>query len=354
MNSRLSRLRRKFKDKKIDAILISQPENRRYISGFSGSDGHLFITQHKAILATDFRYVIQAEQQAADFEILKISSGADKWLPDLAAGLGLKNLGFEATDVSFSSYNKLGGSLAECKPGLKLIPLEGIVESLRILKEPAEIEAVKKAVAVSDAAMGYIIKAVKPGMTEIEAAWMVEEYLRRNGSQPIPFDIIVASGPNAAMPHAIPSEKAIKSGEPVIIDMGARVDGYTSDISRTICPGKADGTFKKIYSIVLKAQQAAIDGITNGTSAAEADNMARRVIEQAGYGKEFGHSLGHGVGLAVHERPGISPVSEDKLVNGMTFTIEPGIYIPGWGGVRIEDTVLLKNGKIEALSKVNK
>ncbi|MFC1866365.1 M24 family metallopeptidase, partial [Chloroflexota bacterium] len=199
-----------------------------------------------------------------------------------------------------------------------------------------------------------ITNAIQPGMKEIEAAWRVEKFLRQNGSQPIPFDIIVASGPNAAMPHARPSQRIIKNGEPVIIDLGARVDGYTSDISRTICVGGADDTFKKLYSIVLKAQQAAIEGITDATSAIEADKLARRVIEEASYNKEFSHGLGHGLGLAVHEKPHIGFNSKDTLINGMLFTLEPGIYIPDWGGIRIEDTVLLKNGNIEVLSKAIK
>ena len=354
MNDRLYRLRQKLKEYGIEAALISQPENRRYISGFDGSAGYLIITQKKAVLVTDFRYIMQAKRQVTDFKILKTGGDADKWLPDLAAGMGLKNIGFEATGISFTLYKKLADALEHSVSELKLVPMEGIVESLRAIKEPLEIEAVKKAVAISDAAMDYITNAIQPGMKEIEAAWQAEKYMRQNGSQPIPFDIIVVSGRNAAMPHARPSQKIIKNGEPVIIDLGARVDGYTSDISRTICAGGADDTFKKLYDIVLKAQQAAIEGITDATSALEADKLARRVIEQAGYNEEFGHGLGHGLGLAVHEKPHIGFNSKDTLSNGMLFTLEPGIYIPNWGGIRIEDTVLLKNGNIEVLSRAIK
>ena len=191
-------------------------------------------------------------------------------------------------------------------------------------------------------------------MTEKETAWEIEKFLRQEGSEGIPFEIIVASGPNSALPHARPKEKILCSGEPVLVDMGARINGYCSDFSRTLCLGKADKTLQEIYNIVLKAQTAAIEGIESGMDASQADQLARSVVEQAGYGDAFGHGLGHGVGLAVHEFPTLGPRSSDSLADGMVFTIEPGIYLAGQGGVRIEDMVVLKNGKAKVLSKAKR
>ncbi|MFC1846710.1 M24 family metallopeptidase [Chloroflexota bacterium] len=354
MNNRLDLLRRGLKEKSVEAILISQSQNRRYISGFDGTAGYLLVTAQKTILATDFRYIEQAKQQTSAFEVLQTSGKLEEWLPGLTSRLGLKRLGFEADNVSFSIYNRLRDVLSDPATDIELVPLAGLVESLRAIKEPSEIEHIKKAATISDAAMDYVNHTLLAGMTEIEVAWKLEQFLRQNGSQGIPFDIIVASGTNAALPHAKPSERVIKNGEPVIIDLGASIQGYTSDISRTICPGEVDDTFRKLYAAVLKAQQMAIDGIKAGISAIDADNLSRLVIEQAGYGKQFGHGLGHGVGLAVHEKPNIGPTSKDELEDNMVFTIEPGIYIPKWGGIRIEDTVMLKNGRIEVISKTVK
>jgi Xaa-Pro aminopeptidase len=191
-------------------------------------------------------------------------------------------------------------------------------------------------------------------MSEMEVAWEIEKFLREKGSQPLPFDLIVASGPNAALPHAKPSERIIQTGEPVIVDIGARVNGYTSDMTRTFCLGNPDDTFKKVYDTVLGAQLAALAIIKEDMSGSEADTLARTVIEEAGYKEAFGHGLGHGVGLATHEMPRLGPNSTDKLTSGMVFTVEPGIYLPGWGGVRIEDVAVIDNGKVKSISKARK
>jgi Xaa-Pro aminopeptidase len=195
---------------------------------------------------------------------------------------------------------------------------------------------------------------IRPGITEKEIAWEIEKNLRQKGSEGIPFEIIVASGPNSALPHARPTEKTIRSGEPVLIDMGARISGYCSDLSRTLFIGKADKTFHEIYTIVLKAQTTAIERIESDMDASQADQWARSVVEQAGYGDAFGHGLGHGVGLAIHEFPRLGLSSSDSLANGMVFTIEPGIYLAGRGGVRIEDMVVLESGKAKVLTRAEK
>jgi len=351
ITDRLQKLRQGLVEQGIDALLISQPENRYYLSGFDGSSGYLLITPQKATLATDFRYIEQAKTQAPDYEIFRITSDTDSWFPELVAGLNLERLGFEAGDVTFAMYWRLTELFSKAESRLKLVPVGGLVESLRSKKEPEEIELITKAVEITDNAFKYIEEIIHIGMTEKELAWEIERFLRETGSEAVPFDIIVASGPNSALPHAKPSSRAIRAGEPVIIDIGAKCGGYSSDLSRTTCLGSGDDTFNKIYDTVLRAQQAALTGIEAGMTGDQADSLARAVIEQAGYGEAFGHGLGHGLGLAPHEQPRLGPRSSDRLVDGMVFTIEPGIYLVGWGGVRIEDDVVMESGKARLISK---
>ena len=352
LKNRLHKLRQRLAEKKIDAILISQPENRYYLSGFDGSSGYLLITPQSTILATDFRYLEQAKTQAPDYEIFPITNDIADWFPKLITELGLKRLGFEAGHVTFALHRKLTDILKP--PQLKLVPLNGLVESLRAIKEPEEIEFITKAAEITDNAFAYIEEIIHIGMSEKEVAWEIEKFLRENGSETIPFDVIVASGPNSALPHAKPSPRTIRSGEPVIIDMGARCGGYSSDLSRTICLGTQDDTFSKMYNAVLGAQLAALAIIKEGMTGEQADTLARTVIEQAGYGQAFGHGLGHGLGLASHESPRLGPNSVELLTSGMVFTVEPGIYLTGWGGVRIEDVVVMENGKPRVISKARK
>jgi Xaa-Pro aminopeptidase len=209
-------------------------------------------------------------------------------------------------------------------------------------------------VEITDDAFEYVSGIIDVGMSEEAVAWEIEKFLRENGSQAVPFDIIVASGPNSALPHAKPSPRPICAGEPVVIDIGARVGGYSSDLSRTICLGSPDDTFNKVYDIVLGAQLAALAIIKQGMTGDEADRLARTVIEEAGYGEAFGHGLGHGIGLASHEQPRLGPKSSERLTDGMVFTIEPGIYLAGWGGVRVEDVILMEEGKVRVMSKARK
>jgi Xaa-Pro aminopeptidase len=352
--SRIEKLIEGLGEKKIDGIIISQPENRRYLSGFDGSDGFLIITADKRILATDARYTIQARSQAPDYEILTVSSDMGGWLPELAAGLNIKRLGFEGGHLTFGLYRRLCDILDKGKSGLRLIPVENMAEPLRAVKEPEEIELIARAAGIADAAMEHIRESIRPSMTEIEAAWEIERFMRERGSQPLPFEVIVAAGPNSALPHAQPSARAIERAEPIVIDIGARVGGYASDLSRTLCLGAPDDTFKKVYDTVLGAQAGAIALLKPGMTGAEADRLARAIIEEGGYGGAFGHGLGHGVGLATHEYPRLGPSSAEELTEGMVFTVEPGIYLEGWGGVRIEDLVVMEAGKVREISKAQK
>jgi Xaa-Pro aminopeptidase len=354
VNRRLIKLRRKFSENKIDAVFITQAENRRYLSGFDGSAGFLIIKEKKAVLATDFRYTEQAIVEAPDFEILRIASNLD-WFPNLLGELGIKRIGFEAGYVSYHFHRQLYNTLKKKKLPVKMVPVDGLVESIRAVKEPGEIELIEKSSAITDAAYESVAATIRPGLTEKQVAWELEESLRENGSQTLPFEIIVASGPRAALPHAKPSERVIEDGDPVVIDMGARFQGYASDMTRTICAGgRADTTFKKVYSTVMEAQSKAMEAIVRGITGHDADNAAREVIDRAGYGEDFGHALGHGVGLAAHELPRLGPGSKETLTDGMVFTVEPGIYISGWGGVRIEDTAVMEKGQARPVTKAVK
>lgn len=351
---RLEKLRHRLAEQEIDGIFVSQPENRYYLSGFDGSSGYLFITPQDTVLATDFRYLEQAKMQAPEYQIFKITGGMGNWFPGLVTELNLRRLGFETGDITFALYRQLSDTLNKAHSRLQLVPLDGLVESLRAIKEPEEIGLITGAAEITDRAVEYIKDIAHAGMTEKQLAWEIEKFMRENGSQTLPFEVIAASGPNSALPHAKPSQRKINSGEPVVIDIGARLGGYASDLTRTICLGTPDDTFKKVYDTVLGAQLAALALIKEGMNGDEADSLARTVIEEAGYGEAFGHGLGHGVGLVPHEQPRLGPNSTEPLTSGMVFTIEPGIYLPGWGGVRIEDLVIMENGVIRILSKVKK
>ncbi|NOQ44031.1 MAG: M24 family metallopeptidase, partial [Dehalococcoidia bacterium] len=333
------------------AILISRGENLRYLSGFTGSAGFLLISETNSILATDFRYIEQAKYQAPHFEIFHTKGELREWFPELVSSLGLERIGLEANDMSLAAYRQLVATIGKEH---EMVPTEEIVESLRAVKDDGEREHIVQAVGISDDAFEEFSSLLHTGMTEKEAAWGIERLLREKGSEIVPFDVIVASGPNSALPHHQPTDRAILSGEPVVIDIGARFNGYSSDLSRTVCLGKEDKNFGKIYDLVLGAQLTAIATIETGMSGDLADSLARTVIEQGGYGENFGHVLGHGIGLAAHEAPRLGRESRDILTDGMVFTIEPGIYISGWGGVRIEDVVVLEQGRARVLSRARK
>jgi len=329
LEDRLKRVRQGLAEKEVDAIFISQPENRRYLSGFDGSTGYLLITAQDAILATDFRYLERARRQAPGYEIFRIDGDTDDWFPKLATEVSVKKLGFETRHVTFYRYKQLSDILKRARIELRLIPVDGLVESLRAIKEPEEVELITQAAAISDVTFEYAEGMIRTGMTEQEVAWEIEKFMRDKGSEAIPFDVIVGSGPNASSPHAKPSSRTIGPGEPIVIDLGAKIEGYCSDLTRTICLGTPDKTFGRVYDTVLGAQLTAMAMIREGMTGDEADSMGRIVLREAGYGEAFGHALGHGVGLAPHERPRLGPDSQDVMASGMVFTIEPGIYLAG-------------------------
>jgi len=326
----------------LPAVLISQPENRRYLSGYKAEDGsltessgHLLLTPDRALLLTDFRYQEEAAQEADGFQVRVYKQGLDKLLAELAAELNINRLGFEAEFLTFAAVKRLEKALE----GVELTPLTDLATNLRLIKEPAEVEAVEASLALMEEVLERLISRLEdPGakpLSEEAAAWRIVTWLKEKGAG-IAFEPIVASGPNGAKPHAVPTDKKIVPGEPVVIDVGALLDGYRSDITRTIWLGPFSTKFKEVYAVVRRAQLAAMEGIRPGMSTVEADALAREVIREAGYGEFFGHSLGHGVGLATHEPPTVGPLKPSELKPGMVHTIEPGIYLPGWGGVRLE------------------
>ena len=355
MKERVEGLVAQFPEKDLDGVLISAPENRRFLSGFSGSAGYLFITKDNAVLVTDSRYTEQAGNQSPDFEVKQVKGGWG-WLVDELKASGAKKVGFESQDMSVSSYNGLIDAIKgdSSLGGVSLIPAPGLAENQRIIKDQEELVALQKAIDASDLAMDQVCPAITPGMTEKEVAWKMEMAMRDFGADTISFDTIVAAGPNGAMAHHQPSDYVIKHGDPIVIDMGAKVGGYCSDLSRSIAVGEADETFKKIYDIVLGAQLTAINTVKVGMTGEECDSLSRDVIAEAGYGDNFGHSLGHGVGLFIHENPRVGPRSPDILEVNTVFTVEPGIYLTGWGGIRIEDIVILREDGAVPLSKATK
>ena len=334
MSDRLNRLVAQFPEKELDALLISAPENRRYLSGFTGSAGYLFISSERAVLVTDSRYTEQATNQAPDFQVMQVRGGWD-WFLEQLKETGVKRVGFESRDMTVATYNSLVGAVKDdsALSQVSMIATAEMPEEGRVFKDQRELALLQRAIDASDAAMEAVCPNITVGMTEREVAWRMEMAMRDFGADGISFDTIVASGPNGAMAHHRPSDRAIQAGEPIVIDMGAIVEGYCSDITRTVVVGEPDETFRKIYDIVLGAQLTAINTVRPGMTGEDCDDLSRAVIAEAGYGGNFGHSLGHGVGLAVHENPRVSPRSPDKLEPNMVFTVEPGIYLTGWGGI---------------------
>jgi Xaa-Pro aminopeptidase len=351
---RIQLLRGKFAKNKIEAILVSQPENLFYLSGCEGLEGYLLITEGQTILVTDFRYIEQAQRQSPDFEIYQIKGKMTDWLPALFSNLNIKRLGFESSHLTLSVFKQIAGILKKVESKPRLRPVNGLIESLRAVKDAEEVGRIIEAIKITDSVYAYVEDILQPGMTEIELAWKIEKFMREHGSQTVPFELIVAAGANSALPHARPSGYVIQKGEPVVIDIGSKYRFYGSDLTRTFFTGKPDETFRKIYTTVLQAQQTAISNIKAGMSGSEADSIARDIISKAGHGEAFGHSLGHGIGLVTHENPRLGQNSPDILEEGMVFTLEPGIYLSGWGGIRIEDDIIIEKGRTRVLSSAPK
>lgn len=320
----------------LQALLISRPQNRRYLTGFTGSAGMALVTATEAYLLTDFRYIEQARVQAPHFEIVRTGLPGQDALKEKTISLGLEQLGFEQHFVTYMDYQDLYQRLA-----LSLVPQEGLVEKLRAVKDEDEIAHMQKAAQIAEAAWQKILPQIKVGKSEQEIALELEIAMRRLGAEGLAFPIIAASGPRSALPHGAPTQRLLQKGDFLTLDFGAVYGGYCSDMTRTLVLGEASPKQEEIYELVLKAQLVAQEAVKPGLSGKELDDIARSIIADAGYGEYFGHGLGHGVGLEVHEAPRASRISQDLLEPGMIVTIEPGIYLPGFGGVRIEDMILV-------------
>ena len=353
--------KRLFQSTQIDALLLTDAANMRYVSGFTG-EGYVYLSKESRMVVTDSRYTIAARQQSPDYEIVQWSK--DGYYAELRKRIEkeqIESLGFEDQVMTVAAYKKLkekltGENLLKDEltntPALKvtLVPIEEKVTALRAVKTEEEMKKIRQAEAIGDRAYARIIKKLQPGMTEKQVAAWLEFYMKEEGAEGLSFETIVASGMHSAMPHAVPTDKVLEEGDFLTMDFGCMYQGYCSDMTRTVVIGKANDRQREVYETVLRAQQTALTGIRPGMTGKEIDALARDVIREAGYGEYFGHSLGHSVGLEIHESPNFS-TKEDRLIEpGMVVTVEPGIYIEGFGGVRIEDVVIITENGCENIT----
>jgi Xaa-Pro aminopeptidase len=357
-SKRIAGLRQQFAEMDCDTAWIIQPENRRYLSGFKAEDGQLtessgslLINEDLSVLVTDSRYTLDARREAVDFEVKTIKRGILEGLPGLLKTMGTESLGFEGDHLTWSLHRELSESLRVSSPPVSLVPMNGLVEKMRTLKDEQEVTALEASADLMSEILDEVIEGLKPDVTEKQVAWKIEGLVREAGAEGVAFPPIVASGPNSALPHAVPTERRLAPGEPIILDVGLRLEGYCSDMTRTVFLGNPLFDFRDIYRIVREAQNRALKEVRPGVMSDHPDGIAREIINDAGFGEYFGHGLGHGVGLATHEGPRLSPLKPSELKKGMVVTVEPGIYIPGKGGVRLEETVVIEADGPRILTK---
>ncbi|MBD3218961.1 MAG: M24 family metallopeptidase [candidate division Zixibacteria bacterium] len=351
MPSNLKRLQQLVKKENLDCLLVTDVTNIRYLTGYSGSSAKLLVFPTQTYFFTDFRYKDQVKKEVKG---AKIEIGQRDPMMDFPSfkPLQKKNItiGFQSEYITHAMLEQL----KELLPEAIFVPTKNIVGTLSIIKTQAEIKLIREAVKISDKAFDRILGYIEPGLREDEIAAELEYQMKILGSEKPAFDTIVASGPRSALPHGVASDRKVQKGDYITMDFGAKYKGYHSDMTRTIVVGKATQKQKKIYNLVLKAQKAGCRYAKAGITGKELDKKVRKIIEKAGYGKNFGHGLGHGLGTVVHDAPPVSPLSEVELKPNMVVTIEPGIYISGWGGVRIEDDVVLKKNSCVILNKAEK
>ncbi|EFM09895.1 peptidase M24 [Paenibacillus curdlanolyticus YK9] len=349
-NTRVDRLREKLAESGLEAMLVTYSHNRKYLSGFSGSSGMLLVTSSDICLLTDFRYMTQAAEQTQGITIIEHAAKPVETVRDLLAAKQLSVVAFEQEHVTyaeFAEWTKQLGTIA-------LRPVSGLVEAIRMIKDEHEIAIMQEAAQLADRTYAFALGIIRPGITELEVGLEMETFMRKGGASGPSFETIVASGERSALPHGVASERIIGTDEFVKLDFGAYYKGYCSDITRTVVVGRASDRHREIYNIVLEAQLHALANIRPGMSGREADALARDIIAKYGYGDNFGHSLGHGLGLEIHEAPRLSKLSDTILTPGMTVTVEPGIYLPGFGGVRIEDDIVMTESGIKILTSSSK
>ncbi|MCM3638686.1 Xaa-Pro peptidase family protein [Sporosarcina luteola] len=344
---RLMKLRNGFDDLGIDGMLITDPYNRRYLTDFTGTAGTVLVSKSEAFLLVDFRYTSQANAQVTNFTVKEIDRAIIyKEISTLAESLGINKLGFEQQHQSYLYYSQLSKEIKA-----ELVPVSNVVEKLRMIKNESEMAILKIAAEIADSAFKHILTFIKPGRTEIEIANELEFHMRKLGATSSSFDMIVASGVRSALPHGVASDKVLEQGDMVTLDFGAYYKGYCSDMTRTVAVGEPDPKLKDIYSIVHAALENALAGIKAGMTGKEADALTRDLISEKGYGDYYGHGMGHGIGLYIHEDIFMNPSCELLVEEGMVLTVEPGIYIPGLGGVRIEDDIIVRKDGIEIITK---
>lgn len=346
MKERIEKVHQIMEENNLDALLIDSPVNRYYLSGFTGTSGRLLFTENKDYFLTDFRYVEQASEQTEGYEVFEINKNFEVKLDEIIQENGIRRPGFESNAITYQQFQKYEEHIEA-----ELIPTVNYIEKLRLIKDQSEVVKIKQAVEISDRAFEHILGFIKPGISEKDIALELEFFQKRLGAEKNAFDFIVASGKRSSLPHGVSSDKKIEYGDFVTMDFGCFYQGYCSDMTRTIVVGEADEKQKEIYDTVLKAQLEVIKNIKAGMSCVDVDDIARSIITDAGYGDNFGHGLGHGIGLEVHEGPRLSFTSEDILQEGMLVTDEPGIYLPDWGGVRIEDDLLITEDGCEVLNQ---
>lgn len=344
--NRVQALRQQMKEKNIGAVLLTSDVNRNYMTGFTGDESFTIITDNKALFITDSRYMEQAKQQVEGYEILEYKIDIVAFIADIINVEKIERLAFEDTYITYDNYKKYKENF-KCE----LVPLEGIIENFRILKDELEIEKIRKAASIADKAFEHIQSFIKPGVSERDISIELEFFMKKQGASALSFPSIVASGVRSALPHGAATDKLLKEGEFLTLDFGCVYEEYCSDMTRTVVVGKPNDKMLDIYNTVLKAQEAALCAIKPEVSCFDVDKIARDIIKECGYGEYFGHGLGHGVGRIVHESPRLSPKSKEILKAGMIVTDEPGIYLPDFGGVRIEDLVLVTKDGYEVLSK---
>ncbi len=346
---KLQKLRKTFQEKNIDGILITNEYNRRYMTGFTGTAGVAIVSQNDAVFITDFRYTEQAAAQIQDFRIVQHEVTLLEEIATQVKAMSIKSLGFEKDTVSFGTYELYKNVIQA-----DLIPVSGLIEKIRLIKTEQEINIIKVACEIADHAFTHILDFIKPGKTELEVSNELEFFMRQQGATQSSFDTIVASGLRSALPHGVATNKVIEKGDFVTLDFGALYNGYISDITRTVAVGEPSEKLVEMYNTVLASQLLSLEKVGPGLTGIQADAIARDYLTEKGYGEAFGHSLGHGIGLEVHEGPGLSKRSETVLEPGMAVTIEPGIYVPGVGGVRIEDDILITESGNELLTHSTK
>ena len=349
--SRIGRVQALLEQDGLDALYVAHLPNIRYLCGFTGSNGALVVGRSGARFLTDGRYRAQSaeEVRGAEVEVYGLPEELERAIGRAVSDFGAAGLGFEAGHLTVAALDRLRAA-----HGSELVPTDGLVERLRLVKEPEELDRIREAARLADEGLAYILGRVAEGVTERELALELEFSMRRSGAEDVSFDPIVAAAERSALPHARPTRRPVEKGRYLLFDLGCIYEGYCSDMTRTVVVGQADDRHREVYDLVARAQQAGLDAVAPGRPTADVDRAARQVIADAGMADAFGHGLGHGVGIEIHEGPTLRATSRDVLEAGHVITIEPGVYVPGWGGVRIEDLVVVGSDGPEILSRSSK